>query len=142
MERINRCPVCRSSQIEVFLNRKNIPIHQHLLFSSKESAINTKRGDLELTICNECGFGFNRTYDVSLMEYGQQYDNSQTHSKYFESYISELVDTLVAEHNIKNSNIVEVGCGKGSFLRKLIENKEYNNIGFGFDPSYIGPDED
>lgn len=141
MDKIVDCPICDGTQITLFLIRKNIPIHQHLLFPSEKSAINTKRGDLELVICNECGFIFNRSFDTSLMEYGQQYDNSQTFSKYFESYLSSLVNTLVTNHGIKNCNIVEVGCGKGLFLRKLIENKDWNNFGFGFDPTYVGPEE-
>ena len=142
MDKIVYCPICNGIQISLFLIRKNIPIHQHLLFSSEESAINTKRGDLELVICAECGFTFNRSFDTSLMEYGQQYDNSQTFSKYFESYLSELVNILVTNHGVKNCNIVEVGCGKGLFLRKLIENEDWNNFGFGFDPTYIGPEKD
>ncbi|MGI0056302.1 MAG: class I SAM-dependent methyltransferase [Nitrosarchaeum sp.] len=140
--RNQNCPVCDSKRIENFLKRKDLPIHQHLIFSDEQSAINTKRGNLELTLCNNCGFVFNRTFDACLMEYGQQYDNSQTFSKYFESYLSKLVNSLVIDHNIKNSNIVEVGCGKGLFLRKLVEKKEWGNIGFGFDPSYIGPEVD
>jgi SAM-dependent methyltransferase len=142
MDQIDQCPICNSIKIEVFLHRKNVPIHQHLLFSNEESAINTKRGNLQLTICNECGFVFNRTFDSSLMEYGQQYDNSQTFSEHFESYLSELVTMLVTDHNIKNCNIIEVGCGKGIFLRKLVKNKEWDNTGFGFDPTYLGPDKD
>ncbi|MFD1690785.1 methyltransferase domain-containing protein [Azotobacter chroococcum] len=35
--------------------------------------------------------------------------------------------------------MVEVGCGKGSFLRKLVNYPGANNSGYGFDPSYVGP---
>ena len=142
MNKIVHCPICDSEKIEIFLQRKGIPIHQHILFSDEQSAINTKRGDLKLTVCLTCGFIFNQSFDITQMEYGEQYDNSQTFSKYFESYLTELVNSLVFDKNIKNCNIVEVGCGKGLFLRKLVENKEWKNIGYGFDPSYLGPEVD
>ena len=142
MNKTIHCPICDSANVELFLQHKDIPIHQHLLFPDEQSAINIKRGDLELAVCIECSFVFNRSFDISQMEYGEQYDNSQTFSKYFESYLTELVNSLVFDKNIKNCNIIEVGCGKGLFLRKLVENKEWNNIGYGFDPSYIGPEVD
>lgn len=143
MNKIIHCPTCDSEKVEIFLKRLGTPIHQHLLFPDEQSALNTKRGgDLKLTVCLTCGFIFNQSFDVTQMEYGEQYDNSQTFSKYFELYLTELVNSLVFDKNIKNCNIIEIGCGKGLFLRKLVENKEWNNIGYGFDPSYLGPDVD
>ena len=136
------CPICDSKKLENFLKRKEIPVHQHLIFLDEQSAINTKRGNLELSVCLTCGFIFNQSFDITQMEYGKQYDNSQTFSKYFESYLTELINSLVFDKNIKNCNIIEVGCGKGLFLRKLVENKEWGNIGYGFDPSYLGPEVD
>lgn len=142
MNKTVHCSICDSEKIEIFLQREGIPIHQHLLFSDEQSAINTKRGNLELAVCITCGFIFNQSFDITRMEYGEQYDNSQTFSKYFESYLTELINSLVFDKNIKNCNIIEVGCGKGLFLRKLVENKEWGNIGYGFDPSYLGPEVD
>jgi SAM-dependent methyltransferase len=40
------------------------------------------------------------------------------------------------EKNVQNCSVVEVGCGKGAFLRKLVQDEKYNNRGYGFDPSY------
>jgi hypothetical protein len=34
---------------------------------------------------------------------------------------------------------VEVGCGKGDFLRRLVKAAGPRSRGFGFDPSYVGP---
>jgi len=48
----------------------------------------------------------------------------------------------VQERNVRNSRIVEVGCGTGAFLRLLVENSTFGNTGVGFDPSYIGEGSD
>jgi hypothetical protein len=47
----------------------------------------------------------------------------------------------VADCGVRGASIVEVGCGKGAFLRKLVM-ADSTNRGWGFDPSYVGPDED
>jgi len=58
------------------------------------------------------------------------------------SYEKKVCDFLITEKKVKNCNIVEIGCGKGTFLRKLVEDKTWNNRGYGFDPSYEGPETD
>jgi SAM-dependent methyltransferase len=54
--------------------------------------------------------------------------------------MAELAKHLVGEEGVNNSRIVEVGCGKGEFLRQLVDDPAYGNSGIGFDPSYIGPE--
>lgn len=39
-----------------------------------------------------------------------------------------------------NKVVVEVGCGKGHFLHKLVTYPGADNRAFGFDPSYVGAD--
>lgn len=46
--------------------------------------------------------------------------------------------SLTREQQIQQCRIVEVGCGDGFFLRKLVE-AGAGNTGYGFDPSYRGP---
>jgi len=138
----NRCPVCNSSSINKFLSRKNVPVHQNLPLNDQKDANKIRRGDLNLTLCEECSFIFNTTFDFSKLEYGNKYDSTQNFSSVFERYLSDLVKYFVFDKNIQNLRIVDVGCGRGAFLRKLVENKEWKNIGYGFDPSYIGPESD
>jgi SAM-dependent methyltransferase len=106
--------------------------------SEQESALNINCGHLKLIVCETCGFIFNQAFDLSQLSYGENYDNTQTCSSAFESYVSGLVDYLIQEKKVQNSFIVEVGCGKGLFLRKLVENEVWGNTGHGFDPSYVG----
>lgn len=95
-----------------------------------------------MCVCASCGFVFNRSFDEKLLSYGPSYDNNQTCSEHFNSYLDEIVEKLVNENDVRDSVIVEVGCGRGQFLKKLIDYPGANNKGYGFDPSYVGPDTD
>jgi SAM-dependent methyltransferase len=132
-----KCPICQSCKTTLFLERFGVPVHQNLLCSSEELARNIKRGSLSMAICEECGFVFNQAFDVNLLSYGKDYDNTQICSAMFQAYIDSLVHQLINERGVVNKTVVEVGCGKGSFLKSLC--LEGRNCGIGFDPSYVGP---
>jgi SAM-dependent methyltransferase len=133
------CPICGCRSLIHFLSRKQVPVHQNLLFDEQESATKIARGDLELIICEACGFIFNQAFDPSKLSYGEAYDNTQTWSPAFDEYLDGLTQYLMFERSIQNCRVVEVGCGKGQFLKKLIGNERAGNSGYGFDPSYAGP---
>ena len=73
------------------------------------------------------------------MSYDTGYDNCQTWSPRFTAHVDHLVRYLIDEREVRNCRIVEVGCGQGDFLRRLIEFPSTRNTGVGFDPSYAGP---
>ena len=135
----NKCPVCEASRLKLFLKRSEVPVHQNLVLNSKERALNVTREDLNLVVCEDCGFVFNESFDLSCLSYGEDYDNTQSCSAYFDDYLDGLVQDLVERQGVRNCSIVEVGCGKGEFLKKLVRYPGANNKGFGFDPSYVGP---
>ena len=136
---IDCCPLCNSSDISLFLKRTGVPVHQNLLMNSPEQARSISCGDLEMMVCACCGFVFNRTFDHSLLQYGQDYDNNQGCSSSFQQHLDGLVALLLDEKGVRNKQVVEVGCGQGTFLRRLVE--EGDNRGVGFDPSYTGSEQ-
>lgn len=136
----NHCPICQSSSLSDVLTRSNIPVYQNLLINNFEDARQIPRGDLKILECMECGFVYNSLFDTSKVVYSNEYENTQSYSSYFNSYLNDLVDTLVTKKGVSKLNVVEVGCGKGGFLKKVVE--AGNNFGYGFDPSYIGPEVD
>lgn len=137
------CPCCSSMEIDDFLTRKGVPVHQNLVLRSRKQALEVTRGNLELAVCQSCGFIFNGAFDAGKMEYGADYDNLQICSGMFSGYIDELARSIVQGAGIQDSRIVEVGCGKGFFLKKLLTIKGgEKNMGYGFDPSYEGDDFD
>jgi 2-polyprenyl-3-methyl-5-hydroxy-6-metoxy-1,4-benzoquinol methylase len=139
---MHQCPVCESRRLMPFLKRSQVPVHQNLVVISQDVARSVTRGELDFVVCEDCGFVSNRTFDLSRLAYGEDYDNTQSCSAYFDTYLDGLVKDLVERQGLRNSSIVEVGCGKGQFLKKLVSYPGANNQGFGFDPSYVGPDTD
>lgn len=137
---VNQCPICESSRLTTFLRRSQVPVHQNLVVASQDAARSVTRGELDLVACEDCGFVFNQAFDLSRLAYGADYDNTQSCSVYFDAYLDGLVKDLVERQGICNHTIVEVGCGKGQFLRKLVSYPGSSNHGYGFDPSYVGAD--
>jgi SAM-dependent methyltransferase len=135
-----RCPVCSGAALECFLRRARVPVHQNLVMPARDAALAIRRGDLDMTVCHACGFVFNRAFDPDLLTYGAEYDNTQSHSPSFDAYMDELVRTMVEERGVRGARIVEVGCGKGAFLHRLVAWPGAGNRGVGYDPTYEGPD--
>lgn len=139
MNFLGTCPVCQHSGISTLFRRTKVPVFQNVVAKDYLSARNVLRGEIELLLCERCGFVFNRAFDSALLIYSSDYDNAQTYSSMFNDYLDRLAHYLIEEKGIKNSRIVEVGCGKGQFLRRLVEKEKLGNVGLGFDPSYSGP---
>jgi len=132
------CPLCANPSPVVFFQRGNVPVHQNQACLSAEQARRFKRGDLLLAFCTVCGFVFNTAFDPDSLSYSAAYENTQTCSPYFNHYLEELAESLRTKYGLNDKVVIEVGCGKGYFLRLLC--KGGRNRGVGFDPSYAGPD--
>lgn len=135
----DNCPVCHSRSTRQFLNRDSVPVHQNLLMATAQEAGQIRRGRLEMHVCEDCGFVFNRAFDESLMTYNQNYENTQVHSPAFNQYVDHLVGSVLRDSGMRGATIVEVGCGKGDFIKRLLRT-DPRARGYGFDPSYLGPD--
>jgi 2-polyprenyl-3-methyl-5-hydroxy-6-metoxy-1,4-benzoquinol methylase len=131
------CPICGKDAGEVFLKREDVPVNQNYLFEKERSAIEIARGRLSIAICHNCGFVFNTDFNENLLSYNESYENTQSYSPAFEAFLDDNINYLIDEKGIRNCRVIEVGCGKGSFIRKLVERG--HNTGIGFDPSYVGP---
>lgn len=134
MEKFNKCTVCNSEIVEKIILLENIPVHCNLMWESKDGAINAPKGDLDLVYCKNCNHVFNKAFDPSLMEYTQAYENSLHFSPKFQEYADSLASHLVERYNLRNKTIIDIGCGKGDFLKQIC--KLGKNKGYGFDPSY------
>src|SRR5688572_30403372 len=96
------CPVCVSAAPWVLLERANVPVQQNLTIRDQRRAVDTPRGDLHIAVCPDCGFVYNRAFDLAKLHYDETYDNTQTCSPAFDGYLTQLADYLVQEKNVRN----------------------------------------
>ncbi|MFI4937146.1 MAG: class I SAM-dependent methyltransferase [Candidatus Berkiellales bacterium] len=130
---MSHCYNCHSTCTkQVFF--QEVITYQNVLVHSVDAAKKVPKGKLDLYFCQNCTFLFNAAFDDTLVGYGPQYENTQQHSAVFEEHITHLVNKLLQEKAITNQRLLEIGCGNGYFLKRLI-NAQNNNIGIGYDKS-------
>lgn len=129
-----KCSSCGSSNVKEVLLIKDVPAHCCLLWEKRDEAINCPKGDVQLNFCIDCGHLYNQVFNSELMEYTQNYENSLHFSPKFQEYSNQLVKRLTETYNLYNKDIVEIGCGKGDFLKMICAYGK--NRGYGFDRSY------
>jgi hypothetical protein len=131
------CPVCASSEMVRVVELPPVPVDTCRMWPSQASAHSTLKAPLVLSYCGDCSHVFNRTYNDKLAElaqYEEEYENSQMFSPRFRQYAEELSDRLIATYDLHQKHIVEIGGGKGDFLRIICDRG--NNVGVSFGPSY------
>lgn len=128
------CPVCDFVGIHPFLTILQVPVHCNLLWMVREQALRAPAGEIRLGFCLDCGHIFNLAFDSKLMEYSHDYENSLHFSPRFQEYARSLALRLLERYQLYDKDIIEIGSGRGDFLRLLCQLG--GNRGVGFDPSY------
>jgi SAM-dependent methyltransferase len=135
-EKVSFCTACSSDDLSTILEHINVPVHQNLLYDSLSAALNCTRGNLRLENCRSCGLVFNSSFQSELLEYAQDFENSQDNSPLFMNHLREIAQGLTHTYALEKKRILEIGCGKAGFLKLLTAYG--GNEGIGFDPSYDG----
>ena len=129
------CPCCNSHKTEEFFRIKNAPVQSVVTVKSYEEAISIPRMDITLAFCNSCGFIYNSSFDTSIDYYTKGYEDQQGYSPTFTKFITEITNRFINKYNVRNKDVVEIGCGKGDFLNLICGLG--NNRGIGIDPAYV-----
>ena len=127
------CPLCGAGCPDPVLERVDIPIMQNVVFENRVEAQRSPRGVLALSVCGNCGFAFNSRFDEQRLQYDARYDNT-VRGAAFAAYYAEIADYLHAKLSLDGKFVVDVGCGKGTFLEALC-GKFPRCEGKGIDPS-------
>ncbi len=131
----NTCPCCQSPSIEMFHRQDEIPVNSVVNIQSREKAVRFPKGIMSLGFCADCGFIYNTSFNPDLVKYSTNCEESQGCSQKFNSYLQHTAETLIQKYDLYGKDVLEIGCGKGEFLRLLCSLG--NNRGIGFDPAYV-----
>jgi hypothetical protein len=118
----------------VFHEVNGVPSNSCILLETAEEALAYPRGDIRLAFCPGCGFISNIAFDPTLTEYSGRYEETQGFSPTFNAFHEQLARSLVERHHLHDKDLIEIGCGKGEFLKLLCDLG--HNRGLGFDPGY------
>ena len=123
--------------MRVIYKATDFPILQNRVYNTKEEALNCIKGDMNVVI-NKDGYIYNLDFDSNKMNYDQEYDNSVP-SSFFKSYYSRIGEHLIEKYKLNsNSLVLDIGCGKGTFLKQIFSECKYAGRAIGIDPSYEG----
>lgn len=129
------CPACASAAAEPIFALRGIPVHAILTLRARASADAFPTGDLDLLACPACGLIWNPLFDPSTQRFGPDYEETQRFSPRFQAFQASMASRLIARHGLRGKRIIEIGCGKGDFLRLLC--RLGHNTGIGFDPAWV-----
>ena len=115
------------------LRLHNLPVYQNRMYDTAEEARACIRGDVVLAQDEITGLISNISFDPGKLEYDENYQNEQGYSSVFQSHLSEVMSII--NRHFQAMRILEIGCGKGSFLELLL--KEGHDA-IGVDPAYEG----
>lgn len=128
------CPSCGEVTTQFIYKVKAIPIHSCVLLDSPDAARSFPKRDLALAYCDACGFVFNHIFDEDVIRYSANFEESQHFSPTFSGFAKSLAEQIVQKCHVAGKHIVEIGCGKGEFLRELC--RLGGATGLGIDPAY------
>tara|TARA_Y100000815_G_scaffold170708_1_gene155045 strand:- start:110 stop:1330 length:1221 start_codon:yes stop_codon:yes gene_type:complete len=129
------CPACGGTDLTELLHLPSIPVQSCILLDSSHEGATFPRHEMRMTFCEGCGFVFNAAFDERLIDYSSTTEESQHFSGTFNAFAKKLVAEIVETWPLRGRQVVEVGCGKGDFLRELCLAVPCDALGI--DPGFI-----
>lgn len=127
------CIVCGGTDLVGLIQLASVPIVCNQLLHSAGEARHVARAGIDLVGCRGCGHVFNAAFDPGQITYEANYENSLMGSPRYRQFTEAIIERLVAVYDLRGRTVVEIGCGRGEFLRML--RKRGIRTGIGFDPS-------
>ncbi|MGB8477017.1 MAG: class I SAM-dependent methyltransferase [Candidatus Acidiferrum sp.] len=112
-----------------------MPTQIGYLAPTRLQALNCELGDITLELCRNCGHVWNSSLDPGKIALGPDYDSSEYYSDTYREYVSSSIDRLESRYKLTGKTALEIGCGKGDYLRMLIAAGFAKGIGF--DPTFV-----
>lgn len=122
------CPFCESTNNTSISLLRSTPIEYFT--NTREEALVVPKGNIDIVICEKCGFVFNQKYDdllywnnCKIVAVSNKSDKLNSHFQRIQKWLLALFEKDVS------INCLEVGCGNGSFLHGLHKQTKWNLVG-------------
>ena len=132
-----QCPGCGGLTLLPILRLPRQPAVLNYRFATPAEARRVPRRDVTLVSCPACGLVFNSTFDAEAVPYDSRYENRQCFSPAFNDHLAALAEGLIERNRLQGGRILEIGCGKGDFLRRICRVAKAKGDGYdtSFEPS-------
>ncbi|WP_296643782.1 class I SAM-dependent methyltransferase [Roseinatronobacter sp.] len=110
-----------------------LPVFQNRMYDSAAEGRDCPKGDMRLVEDLDTGLVRNAAFRAELVDYDAAYQNEQGVSPQFRAHMDAVADLV--EDKMGRAGLIEVGCGKGTFLELLSARGAEVT---GFDPTYEG----
>lgn len=127
------CGACGAEGLRIVMEQQDVPINSCLLLPDRNTALGFPTGRIVLAFCPACGFLGNVAFDPTKIEYSARYEETQGYSARFREFEQALAARWVRSHALGGGRVVEIGCGKGTFLAAMCREGVAEAVGI--DPS-------
>jgi len=115
---------------------EDFPISQNRVYIDVDAARQCPRGNITLKQDSQTGIVFNESFREDNSIYDEHYQNEQGYSLIFQQHLEQVA--RIIDRNFRGKSILEIGCGKGTFL-ELLSSQGFSITGI--DPAYEGNSE-
>ncbi len=127
-------PLTKKDNTQILFTQEPLPVFQNKTYPTKQQAVDVLKRSVTLAQCMDTGFVFSAGFDISILDYDENYQNEQANSSFFQNHLINIIE-LLKNKNLLNGKVLEIGCGKGYFMDMLAE-KGIDVTGI--DPTYEG----
>ncbi|MCC6007834.1 MAG: hypothetical protein JJU40_09160 [Rhodobacteraceae bacterium] len=122
-----------SAEPRLLYAQDDLPVFQNRMYDTEAEARACPRGDMRLVEDMATGLVRNAAFRQELVDYDAAYQNEQGLSPHFRAHMEDVAGLV--EKVMGRERLIEVGCGKGTFLEMLTARGVEVT---GFDPTYEG----
>ncbi len=129
-------PVTGTAAGEPFFELSGVPVDEGRLADSAASAMEQPTGEIRYVIDPISGHVWNTAFNFEHLRLDEGYDINLSNSPAYRQYLEQEARGFVERYGLRRgSRVLEIGCGKGTFLREVC--RVGGAAGVGFDPTYI-----
>lgn len=101
--------------MRVIYEQRQFPVLQNRVYETAQDAINCPKGDVKILEDARTDLVYNAAFNPGLIIYDEHYNNEQGLRLSFKEHLQQAAELV--EGMLGKEALVEVGCGKGFFLK-------------------------